>query len=737
MSTQQGLGPSRLETEAFRRLSPAVQSWIRKQGWTELRDIQEAAIEPILTGHDVLISSATASGKAEAALLPVCSSISDSARDHVGLLYIAPLRALINDQTERQKSLLQAIDSRATPWHSDVLRHAKQQFERRPHGALLTTPESIESRLIHNPAWFTNITRHLQYIVVDELHTFIGQERGRHLQALLHRIDLLQGNRIPRIGLSATLGKLPLAADFLRPGNGSEVRCITSTTSKPQDNVQVQVFSPPRKNLNVDHKVRERQEKPPPSVDSEIAAQLFSTLRTNTNLIFANSRYQVEKFATMLRDLDDEHGGPRVFWPHHGSLSRDQREKGEEHLRKREPATVISTATLELGIDVGSVDSIAQIDAPPSVASLKQRLGRSGRSSVRHSDIRVYVRLTPSQQPTPADRLHLDLVQTIAMIRLLRCDWVEPPSKAALHLSTLIQQVLALAAARSTFPVSGVYADLCQSGPFRNVTRETFDQVLIDLERHKLISVRKDGQLCLSSGGKRLKSDRELYTAFPTPEEWNLSHGRCNIGSLPNTVPVWKNQRLLFGGRPWRIASIRPRDNFLSLEPATGGVPPRFGGSPIPIHDKVRSEMKAVYLDHDAPEYLDSAGREFLEQGRETFRRLDLDKRPLVGDGSGWHMFPWVGDRVLHTIELILLTKQVEVVVGGPSLYIEARSPRLLEQQWSSILSEPPPSALQLARVVENKRTEKFHQYLSEELLCADYASSRLDVEGALKVLRA
>ncbi|HET7056414.1 MAG TPA: DEAD/DEAH box helicase, partial [Thermomicrobiales bacterium] len=356
-------------SNAFGQLSRTMQRWIWDQSWSELRDIQELAVAPILAREDVIVSAATASGKTEAAFLPILTAVEPVARTELAVLCISPLKALINDQEIRIRSMCERIEAEVTPWHGDVAASRKAKLRRNPAGVLLITPESLEAMFVLRGSSVPGMFQNLQFVVVDELHAFIGNERGRQLQSLLNRVELATGNRIPRIGLSATIGDLPLAAQFLRPEEPESVRLIASDAAyRP---VQLQL-----RGYEIDE----------PDDPTEAAAQqdpivrdLYEIHKGATNLIFANAKTNVERYADALTRRCETDRRPNEFFAHHGNLSKELREDAEERLKSGRPTTAIATSTLELGIDIGAVDAVAQIGVPPTVSSLKQRLGRSGR----------------------------------------------------------------------------------------------------------------------------------------------------------------------------------------------------------------------------------------------------------------------------------------------------------------------------------------------------------------------
>ncbi len=727
----------------FGRLDPRVQRWIWKQGWTELRDIQEMAIGPILAGdRDVLITSSTASGKTEGAFLPIASTVADGSGLQV--LYISPLKALINDQERRLESLLGAIDMPVHRWHGDVDAGKKQKLLKDPSGALLITPESLEALFVRRGSAIPGMLKGLRYIVVDELHAFIGAERGRQLQSLLNRVELALRRRIPRVALSATIGDLDLACEFLRPGEASSVERVVSTAAGSAVHLQVRGYRvTPPKVSEEEQDVRGAAGEDVPLEEAltgdhfDIADHLYSTLRGGRHIVFANLRRDVEVFSNILGRRTERERVPNEFWPHHGSLDRSLREDAEAALRDgTKPATVIATTTLELGIDVGSVESIAQIGPPQSVASMRQRLGRSGRRG-SPSVLRVYVQEEELSGTTPPqDQLRTRLVQSVAMVRLLVQKWYEPPAPEALHLSTLVQQVLSLIAQFGGVRADQAWRALCSAGPFRSVDSETFMHFLRALGAAGLIQQDHDGTLVLGAKGERLVNHYTFYTAFSTPEEYRLVAGERTLGTVPITYPLMEGMYLIFGGKRWRVLSVEEETRTVHLKAAAGGNPPAFGGGAAPVHDRVREEMLRVYFEADEPAFLSSTGKELLTEGRASFHRLGLATRSFLQCGSSVLVFPWAGDRVLNTLVVMFRRRGFDVSSEGVAIGMDKTTVEQVVAHVEEMADEERLSGAELAEAVANKATEKHHVFLDAPLLCLDYASSALDVPGAYRVLQ-
>lgn len=712
------------EPNSFGLLHEKVRRWIWRQNWTELRDIQDAAVPLLLTGDaDVLISAATAGGKTEAAFLPIVSAIADDETPGFKALYISPLKALINDQFRRLESLCEEVEIPVFRWHGDVSAATKRKARETPAGVVLITPESLEAMFVRRGAEIARLFAALRYVVIDELHAFIGTERGIQMQSLLARLENILGRVVPRVGLSATLGDLGLAAECLRPGGGAAVRQLESTSDGRELRVQVRGY--------VSRVATEGEDKEPPSARHDIAAHLFDRLRGSHNLIFAGARRNVELYADTLRTMCEDSGLPNEFFPHHGSLARELRESVEARLKNCSlPTNAVCTTTLELGIDIGDVESVAQIGAPRSIAALRQRLGRSGRRAGRPAVLRIYVEEKElNARSHPLDQLRLETVQSVAAIRLLVAGWCEPPQPFSLHLSTLAHQVLALIAQYGGISPVRAFALLCQSGPFIKVDKGVFADLLRSLgsAEHRLIEQAPDGTLMLGQVGERVVEHYSFYSVFETPEEFRVVSNGRQLGMLPVDAPLVPEMMIVFAGRRWVVVAVHAEEKVLEVAPAPGGIPPKFGGGEAgEMHDRLVAEMLAVYAGTDVPPFLDANGKTLLAEGREAWRRLELDRSKLLPHGNGMLLFPWSGSRRRDSLFLALRTQGLKAAVCDVAIEVEAESARVAEA-LSCLAASAPPDPMDLARMVEAKPVEKYDRYLDEALLCRSWAVGRVE----------
>jgi len=754
-------------TSAFTHLHPKIQRWIWEQNWCELRDAQERAVGPVLAGtRDLIIAAATASGKTEAAFLPICSALLDAgggpdrARSvsrvvpepatpnatGVQVLYVSPLKALINDQYGRLDALCEHLDIPVHRWHGDVAGSRKAKVLSNPDGLLLITPESLEALLVIHGPKVGRIFGGLRYVVIDEMHSFLGAERGAQLQSLLHRVELAIRRRVPRIGLSATLGDMAAAAEFLRPGRGDAVTVITAADDTQELQLQLRGYeatpahlSPAAAEKAETHGEQVEAEDITPGDQLAIADHLFVTLRGTDNLIFANSRRNVEIYADLLKRRCDRAQVPNEFVPHHGSLSKDLREHVEARLKDRDqPVSAVCTSTLEMGIDIGSVSSIAQLGAPHTVSSLRQRLGRSGRRGGA-ATLRLYIseeQVTP--RTPPPDALRVELVQSIAMVNLLLERWNEAPDSGGLHLSTLTQQLLSLIAQHGGITPLQAHETLCLHGPFAQVTPALFKMLLHALapEKVDLITQASDGLLLLGVAGERLVNHYSFYAAFRTADEYRLiAHGRT-LGTLPIDYPLMPGSLLIFGGRRWKVLAVDAQAKVVELVRSSGGRPPLFTGSGGEVADRVRQEMRTIYTTADVPAYLDATAVRLLAEGRANFTRFGLGEDPLLTSGVDTLIFAWRGDRILSTLAAALTSAGIDVAQDGVCLTMTGADRATAIAHLRTLLAEGPPDPVTLAARVGTKIVEKYDEQLTEELLNEAFAARSLDVDGAWDALR-
>ena len=437
----------------FERFPPFIQEYIFSRGWRELRDVQIAAAKVIFDSEDnLLLSSSTASGKTEAVFFPVLADICDNPpASGVSVLYIAPLKSLINDQFYRLNELLDMSGIPVYHWHGDAGASHKNKVLKDPAGVLQITPESLESMLINRSNDIPRIFAGLRYIIIDEIHSMIGADRGSQVICQICRLQRLLGFSPRRLGLSATIGDLKMASDWL--GAGSERKTATPILPKAPLYWKLGIehfFILDTENASDREINGEDTKKDKNPIIDEGYSFLYDAVSRKKSIVFSNSREETEYVTATLRQIANQRGEDDVFLIHHGNLSASLREDAELKMKDDTVAKAVTcaTVTLELGIDIGRLDRVAQVGSPTSVSSFLQRLGRSGRRNASPEMVMLF----REEQPLPNETLpHLipwDLLRAIAIIELYVGErFIEPPRVRKMPLSLAFHQTLSLLAA--------------------------------------------------------------------------------------------------------------------------------------------------------------------------------------------------------------------------------------------------------------------------------------------------
>lgn len=720
---------------SFDLLSEPVRRWIWQQGWDELHDIQERSIPILLEGRsDVLVAAPTAAGKTEAVFLPLISRIAGCKMRGFKALYLSPLKALINDQFRRLDELCEAIELPIRRWHGDVSAVVKTRARKNPEGIVLMTPESLEALLVRRGHEIPGLFAPIQAIVIDELHAFIGTERGIQLQSLLHRLDLAIERRAVRIGLSATLGDTKAAANFLRPDHGGEVVVLESQGAGQKVLLQLRGYQIGDRRRTEEPASMAGAEGAKGNCHSAIARHLLMHLRGSHNLIFARSRSDVEIYADLLRRRSQAMRVPNEFYPHHANLSRSEREDLERRLRNSTvPTTALCTSTLELGIDIGEVESVGQIGAPFSVSGLRQRLGRSGRRASKAAIMRLYITeraWCPGLHP--ADMLRCELVQAIAMVRLLVAGWCEQPRTGGLHLSTLVHQILAIIAQNGGTTADRAYSSLCRGGPFAEVSPALFARVLraIGCHESRLIEQLHDGTLLLGEVGERLVEQHDFYAVFQTPRAYRIISDGKELGTLPMVIPLAPDMSIIFSGRRWRVIEVHDDRDTIVVTPSNRGVAPLFGGEAGELHDAIVAEMHRTYESDDVPSFLHETALELLAQARHAYHELGLSHTAIIEKDGDAFLFPWAGTVAVNIFVLALRAAGLKASSRQIIVEVERSSADQVRSSVARLAVGPPPAAAQLAVGLANLTRHKYDRFLPRELLIAGLASDRLAPEA-------
>jgi ATP-dependent Lhr-like helicase len=710
-----------MEKTAFSYLHPTIQEKLYKMRWTELRPIQKDAIQQLFTTRqNLIISAKTASGKTEAAFLPILSQIVEKKEVGVSAIYVGPLKALINDQFQRLEKLCELAEIPVFKWHGDVGSGGKVKFLKKPSGVLLITPESIESLFINHPNELSRLLGSLSFIVIDEMHSFIGSERGAQLKSLLSRVLEKSPKGVRLVGLSATFGDPELVKQWLIPRNPDSITIISDPDE--EKGIEYLVRGYVLKKPSEDEKEKEAYAVSP--VIDDIVRYFYG----KTALIFVNSRELLEFYTDGTRNYLENKGLPDCFRIHHGSLSKAEREDTEDALKSNRPTATFCSSTLEMGIDVGNVSCIGQIGAPWSVNSLAQRLGRSGRKEGESSVLIMFIIEKESKENSIVDRLHPELLRAVAMSELMLAKWNEPPQIGYYHFSTLIQQILSVIKEHGGSTAKDLFDTLVTDGSFLNVRQEDFLQILRSIGNADLIEQDGSGVLILGLEGERIVNNFEFYSAFTTPKEFSVVHKGGKIGSIQSAPDLETREFLILAGRRWEILSIDFKRCEIFVEPSKGGKVPRyFGGGGADIHPRIREKMREIVISDYVPAYLDPHAQVMLREAQNAAREAGLAKNPFVVDGVHTYWFTWTGSakhRTLFTLgkefaKLHVEDEEIALKFKGVS------QSDILEKYKEMLASCPSPE--EIAEKFQGRTSEKYDQFVPENLQIAEYAKRYID----------
>ncbi len=693
-------------------------------GWVDLRPIQVDAIHEIFnTNKNLIISAQTASGKTEAAFLPILSQIVDRNDGGISAIYVGPLKALINDQFERLEVLCKTAEIPVFKWHGDVGSDPKKKFLKNPSGVLLITPESIESLFINHSDDLSNLFKSLSFIVIDEMHSFIGTERGAHLKSLLSRAMHKSKGDVRIVGLSATIGDPELAKQWLIPRDPSSVSLITDPIEQKDICYLIRGYFPDNEPDadSADEKTRN------PSLIEDII-YYFDEQNKGNSLIFINSRQMLEYYTDAVkRTVEKRYGNPENIKIFHGSLSITERETVENSLKSNPHISVFCSSALEMGIDIGKVSRIGQIGAPWSVNSLAQRLGRSGRKEGDPSILIMFIS-QPEKTENIVDRLYPEFLRALAMSELLFQKWCEPPQTDLFHFSTLIQQILSVIKERGGATVQDLFDTLVSDGAFHNVTQEDFIQILHGLKIADLVDQDSSGLVILGLKGEKIVKNFDFYSAFVSAIELDVISAGRKIGSVQFVPDLETRQFLILAGKRWEIIELNLKKEKMYVIPSKGGKTSHYsGGLGSDIHPRVREKMRELLTSNYIPEYLDENAKLILKEAQAAALEAGLATGSFVIDGPNTYWFTWTGSAKHRSLYILgkafggLDVEDLEI-----ALKFKGVSPSQIQDIYHSLL-ENCPSAEEIAAKIQNISNEKYDRYLSRNLLVAEFAKKYID----------
>ncbi len=725
------------DINAFNLLHPLVQQELYRMKWTQLRFIQVEAIKSIHNNENhLVISASTASGKTEAAFLPIVSEMLKNPVTGINTIYIGPLKALINDQFRRVEELCQRSEIPVHKWHGDVLAGKKKVIKTSPKGILLITPESLESIFINHTSNLFKMFNNLKYIVIDEMHSFIGEERGIHLKSLILRLNKIASQDLRLIGLSATLGDMHKSGEWMTENLQKSFELITDSEQKKSVNYLILGYL---KKLRTElKKSEEYSEEEDVEPYEEIIEDLFLTFKNQTSLIFGNNKSKLEYLADTVSKKAEVLGHNNPFRVHHGSLSKFERECVEDELKSGKIISVFCSNTLEMGIDVGDISIIGQIESPWSVSSLVQRLGRSGRRDGDISVMKLFISENETNEnSTILDKIYNNLIQSIALTELMIEKWIEPPKVDKLHFSTLIHQILSIIAQFGGITALNLYDILITEGAFVNVSKENFSKTLRAIAERDLIEQTPERDLILGILGEKIVRRFDFYSVFKTPDEIKVIFNGKVVGTIFNDPGIMVDSYLVLSGKRWKIIEIDEVKKEILVIKAKGKKMPKFDCSSIPdIHKKIREKMQETLVSNKEYLYLNPQAKDMLQFARHTFLSIPKNERTFFQEGNHVIWFTWTGTSINLTLLILinnylgLQAEMTEIAIIISNISKES----LKEKVMTLILNHP--TELELAESFPLKSFEKYDDFLTDELKSIKFANNHLDLSGALDLIK-
>ncbi|MDO4803581.1 MAG: DEAD/DEAH box helicase [Lachnospiraceae bacterium] len=730
--------------DVFSRYAPFIQDYIFRSGWQSLRAVQNAAGDAIFnTEANVLLTASTASGKTEAAFFPILTLLEEDPARTVGVLYIAPLKALINDQFGRLTELCEEEGIAVTRWHGDASQSKKRKLLKKPSGILQITPESLESLMINKHMEIPSLFFDLRFIVIDEIHSLLRGDRGLQTFCLIERLCKLADCNPRRIGLSATIGNPEEAGRFLSTGSdrgtiipkfegGKEIWRLSmehfyTTSPQADEGKEGEAIPAPE----------EPTDKAPESADPGIG-YIFEHTRGMKCLIFTNSREECESVCQNLRQYCEAAHEPDRFLIHHGNLSASYRESAEEEMKDDDSyMSVCATATLELGIDIGRLERAFQIDAPFTVSGFLQRMGRTGRRGdpsemwfVMREDHQEARAMLPASIPWY-------LLQGIALVQLyIEERFVEPPQMDRLPYSLLYHQTMSTLASCGEMTPGELASRVLPLGCFRRVTQNDYRLLLKHLLEIDHVNRTENGGLILGLTGERIVNNYKFYAVFRENIEYTVRSGSEQLGTIVKPPPV--GEKIAIAGRVWVVDEVDHQRRAVLCTLVKGIIPAYFGDVPGDIHTRILERMREVLEEDKQYPYLMNHALCRLADARDVFRKSGMLGRPLVHlGGKMWALFPWLGSYAFLALERLLKIRcktQLELKGFTSSRpYYMQFTMQVGERKFFEIICEEAENILDpMELVYENEVPvfEKYDEYVPEGLVKKGFAYGVLDMQG-------
>ena len=731
--------------DVFNRYAPFIQDYIYRSGWQTLRAVQNAAGDAIFgTEDNVLLTASTASGKTEAAFFPILTLLEENPSASVGVLYIAPLKALINDQFGRLNELCEEQGIPVYRWHGDVPQTQKRRLLRHPAGILQITPESLESLMINKHMEIPSLFGDLRFIVIDEIHSLLRGDRGWQTFCLIERLCRTAGCSPRRVGLSATIGNPEEAGRFLAAGSGRGTVIPKFDGGRDVWRLSMEHF------FNTAPQAGEGEtllaglpepeaptDKAPKAADPGVG-YIFEHTRGKKCLVFTNSREECETVCQQLRQYCEANREPDRFLIHHGNLSASYRESAEEEMKDDDSLfSVCATATLELGIDIGRLERAFQIDAPFTVSGFLQRMGRTGRRGSPSEMWFVMREDHPEPRAMLPDYLPWRMIQGIALVQLyIEERFVEPPRTERLPYSLLYHQTMSTLASCGEMTPAELASRVLPLNCFRRITQDDFRALLRHLLEIDHISRTENGGLIVGLAGERVVNNYKFYAVFQENLEYTVRAGSEELGTIVKPPPA--GDKIAIAGRVWVVDEVDHKKRTVYCTLVKGNIPAYFGDVAGDIHTRILERMRAVLEEETQYPYLMRHAVCRLAEAREVYQRSGMAEKPLISlGGKMWALFPWLGSYAFLALERFLKIR------CGRRLGLKGLNParpyslqftmQVGETEFYRILAEEAEQDFDPMELVYPKEVpvfEKYDEFVPEALIRKGFALGVLDIAG-------
>ena len=724
----------------YERYAPFIREYIYNSGWKMLRGVQNAAADVLFnTDENLLLTASTASGKTEAAFFPILTLLEENPSSSVGVLYIAPLKALINDQFSRLNFICEEENIKVTRWHGDVTQTGKRKLLKRPSGILQITPESLESLMINKHMEISSLFHDLRFIVIDEIHSLLRADRGLQTFCLIERLCKMAGCNPRRVGLSATIGNPRLAGNFL--SSGSKRKTLIPEFDRGKETWRLSMehfFNTEPQAIDYEDTAKEVKTGYAPKGANPGLAYIFEHTKGKKCLVFTNSREECEIVCQQLRQYCEVNHESDRFLIHHGNLSASYRESAEEEMKDEDSLiSICATATLELGIDIGRLERAFQIDAPFTVSGFLQRLGRTGRRGAPSEMWFVMREDHPEPRAMMPEMIPWYLVQGIALVQLyVEERFVEPPRLDRLPYSLLYHQTMSTLASMGEMTPAELASRVLSLSAFRRISRDDFRLLLLHLLKTDHINRTENGGLIVGISGERIVNNYKFYAVFQENIEYSVRTDSQELGTVVR--PPERGGKVAIAGRVWIVEEVDHKRRAIYVSLVKGNIPAYFGDVPGDIHTHVLEKMKDVLSSSDTYMYLMSHGRCRLAQARDCSKKAELSNKPLIHlGGNMWALFPWLGSYAFLALERFLkvhCAKELGLKGLNPSRpYFIQFTMNVSEKEFYKIVSEKAAEEIDSMSLVYEKEVpvfEKYDEFVPEELVRKGFAYGVLDIEG-------